>query len=88
MLEPVFAAQFKKDYALLEKRHKNMDKIIEVMAMLIMEEPLPAKYREHSLHGTYEGFIECHIEGNWLLIYRSNNGCIYFTRTGTHSDLF
>jgi len=88
MLEPVFATQFKKDYALLEKRYKDMGKIIDVMAMLIMEESLPAIHREHSLHGTFEGFTECHIEGNWLLIYRFNNGCIYFTRTGTHSDLF
>jgi mRNA interferase YafQ len=88
MLEPVFAAQFKKDYALMEKRHKNMQKIIAIMAMLIMEEPLPEAQREHLLHGTYDGFTECHIEGNWLLIYRFHNGCIYFTRTGTHSDLF
>jgi mRNA interferase YafQ len=88
MLEPVFANQFKKDYALLKKRRKSMDKIIEVMAMLIMEEPLPAKYREHLLTGNYEGFSECHVEGDWLLVYRFTTEYIYFARTGTHSDLF
>jgi mRNA interferase YafQ len=87
MLEPVFTNQFKKDYALLEKRHKNMDKIIEVMALLIMEESLPQKYREHTLHGKYEGFTECHIEGDWLLIYRFATEYLYFARSGTHSDL-
>jgi mRNA interferase YafQ len=88
MLIPVFANQFKKDYSLLEKRHKDMDKIIEVMALLIMENPLPEKHREHPLHGVYEGTLECHVQGDWLLVYESNAKDITFYRTGTHSDLF
>jgi mRNA interferase YafQ len=88
MLTPVFISQFKKDYSLMEKRHKNMDKIIEVMGLLIMENPLPEQHREHLLHGDYEGTLECHIQGDWLLIYESNGKDITFYRTGTHSDLF
>jgi mRNA interferase YafQ len=88
MFTPVFTNQFKKDYSLMEKRRKDMDKIIEVMALLIMENPLPEKHHEHSLHGDYEGTLECHIQGDWLLVYESNGKDITFYRTGTHSDLF
>jgi mRNA interferase YafQ len=88
MLTPVFTNKFKKDFALVQKRHYDIDEIYDVMAKLIMEEPLPEKNREHFLHGDYEGFSECHIKGDWLLIYRSDDGYIYFSRTGTHSDLF
>jgi mRNA interferase YafQ len=89
MLEPVFANQFKKDYSLLEKRHKDMDRIIEVMTLLIMEEPLPEHCHNHALHGDYEGRFECHIQPDWLLIYRIDKTIgIVFYRTGTHSDLF
>jgi mRNA interferase YafQ len=88
MLTPVFTSQFKKDYSLMEKRHKDMDKIIELMGFLIMENPLPEKHHEHLLHGDYEGTLECHIQGDWLLVYESNGRDITFHRTGTHSDLF
>jgi mRNA interferase YafQ len=87
MFTPVFANKFKKDYLLMEKRRKNMDKIMDVMALVMWGEPLPEKYREHGLSGIYTGFIECHIEPDWLLIYRFAADCIYFARTGTHSDL-
>ncbi|MDR3248606.1 MAG: type II toxin-antitoxin system YafQ family toxin [Treponema sp.] len=88
MLTPVFSNQFKKDYALSQKRQRDMDKISEVMALLIMEESLPEKHRDHPLHGGYEGTRECHIQGDWLLIYESKGSDITFYRTGTHSDLF
>jgi mRNA interferase YafQ len=87
MLTPVFINQFQKDYALMEKRHKDMDKIVEIMAML-MEKPLPEKHREHPLHGKHEGSLECHIQGDWLLTYGKSTDEIAFFRTGTHSDLF
>jgi mRNA interferase YafQ len=88
MLTSVFTTQFKKDYALLEKRHKDMVKIIEVLALLIMENPLLEKHRDHPIHSTYEGTRECHIQGDWLLVYESNGKDITLHRTGTHSDLF
>jgi mRNA interferase YafQ len=87
MLTPVFTNKFVKDFSLMEKRHKNNDKILDVMAMIIWEEPLPPKYREHYLSGGYIGYTECHVEGDWLLIYRPSDGRVHFSRTGTHSDL-
>ena len=63
---------------------------VEVVNMLVEEKPLPAKYREHSLSGDYKGFKECHIEPDWLLIYRIEAEILtlVLSRTGTHSDLF
>jgi mRNA interferase YafQ len=49
---------------------------------------LAEKHRDHPLHGDYEGTRECHIQGDWLLVYESNRKDITFFRTGTHSDLF
>jgi mRNA interferase YafQ len=77
-----------KDLDLMKKRRKNIDKILDVMSMIIWEEPLPAKYREHKLSGDYSGYTECHIEGDLLLIYRLSSEKVLFSRTGTHSDLF
>jgi mRNA interferase YafQ len=88
MLGQAFSKQFKKDYGLAERRRKPMTKIVAVMDMLINEVPLPAKHHEHPLHGNYEGYTECHIEPNWLLVYRIEDDIVHFDRTGSHADLF
>ena len=82
--------RFKKEFARAEKRGKDMGKLIEVMGMLINEQPLLVKHHNHPLHGSYEGAWECHIEPNWLLIYRidEKNRRVVFYRTGSHADLF
>ncbi|MDR0562438.1 MAG: type II toxin-antitoxin system YafQ family toxin [Spirochaetaceae bacterium] len=89
MLDFTFSNRFKKDLDLMEKRRKNMDKLYDIMTLIIFEEPLPKHCREHILHGNLEGFWECHIEGDWIIIYDIDpiNEMIYFSRTGTHSDL-
>lgn len=67
-----------------------MSHLNKVITMLAEEQPLPAKYREHSLTGNYKGFLECHVEPDWLLIYERRNEelVLLLYRTGTHSDLF
>ncbi|WP_010253709.1 type II toxin-antitoxin system YafQ family toxin [Treponema primitia] len=65
-----------------------MEKIDTILSLLINEEPLPAHCRPHGLSGTYAGYMDCHIGGDWVLIYRIRTGTILFYRTGTHSDLF
>ncbi len=55
---------------------------------MINEEKLESKYRDHKLDGNYEGRRECHIESDWLLIYKLKIDAIISERTGTHSDLF
>lgn len=58
--------------------------------MLVNQQPLELKYRDHKLVGNYINRSECHIESDWLLIYKlmPEDNIIIFERTGTHSDLF
>ncbi len=65
-----------------------MDVARVVMGRLIHQQPLDPKHKDHPLRGEWEGHRECHLEGDWLLIYRIEGDQITFERTGTHSDLF
>jgi len=88
MLKPAFTKQFKKDIARAQRRGKDTQKIRDIMERLVNEEPLEEKYKDHKLIGNYAGRRECHIEPNWLLIYKLTPEEIIFERNGTHSDLF
>jgi len=74
----------------MKKRGMNLDKLIEVMDMIINEQPLPPECDNHPLHGRWEGAFDCHIQGDWVLIYIPNHKArtVTFHRTGSHSDLF
>ncbi len=88
--EILFTTKFKKDLQLVQKQGRNLDKLFSVVELLSNDEKLDVKYRDHALSGNYDGFRECHIEPDWLLIYRKNSDRIilYLLRTGSHSDLF
>ena len=88
--EIVPSCQFKKDLRLAQKRGYDLDKIKKVITALASGETLEAKYRDHLLTGDYGGYRECHIQPDWLLIYRIEKDLLILglTRTGTHSDLF
>jgi mRNA interferase YafQ len=90
MLDYEIAGSFNKDRKLMEKRHKNIYQLRDVMRMLIQEIPLLPRHENHPLHGKYQGKWECHVEPDWLLIYRidKENRRVIFYRTGSHSDLF
>ena len=90
MLTAIRTGKFKKEFDRAEKRHQDIDKLIEVMTMLINEQPLLPKHEDHPLHGNHRGKRECHIEGDWLLIYRIDKKTreVVFYGTGSHSDLF
>lgn len=88
MLIPEYSGQFKKDIKLAGKRLKDLDKLKEIVCMIIAETPLPPRCREHKLSGKWKGFTDVHIEPDWLLIYIVREQSVRFERTGTHSDLF
>ena len=88
MLIPYYTKQFAKDLKKMLKRGKSDEKIKRVIRKLINEEQLEARYKNHRLLGNYQNRRECHIEPNWLLIYKIIKNEIIFERTGTHSDLF
>ncbi len=85
-----FTTKFKKDLKLVQKQGKDLDKFFAVVEVLANDGELDQKCRDHSLTGDYVGFRECHIEPDWLLIYKKNAETIilYLSRTGTHSDVF
>lgn len=88
MLQAVTTKQFEKDIKLAKKRGKNLSKIFAIMKLLLNQQKLPLKNHDHSLSGDYVNRRECHIEPDWLLIYKVGAENIIFERTGSHSDLF
>ena len=84
----VNVGRFRRDIKLMERRGKYIEKIKTVMRMLALDIPLDPLLRDHPLIGDYTGRRECHIESDWLLIYKLDPGIVIFERTGTHSDLF
>lgn len=88
MLNPVRAAQFRRDVKRAQKRGKDMAKLREAILLLIEGSPLPARYNDHPLNGEWKHFRDCHIEPDWLLIYKIDGDDLHLVRTGTHSDLF
>lgn len=84
--------QFKRDYKLAKKRGCNIEELHLVIALLADGEELPEKYRDHALTDSreYKGGRECHIEPDWLLVYRvvEDMLLLQLLRTGSHSDLF
>ena len=90
MLSVKYTAKFRKDARLAKKRGFPIQELQKVVSMLREEIPLEPKYYDHALEGDWRGFRECHIQPDWLLIYRIDHGemILVAQRTGTHSDLF
>ena len=80
--------QFDRDYLLMVKRGKKIEKLDAAMMLSLQTEPLPTRYRDHALRGGFTGCHDCHVEPDWLLIYRLESDTVTFIRTGTHSDIF
>ena len=83
-------SQFKKDYKLAMKRGLDISLLEDIIAKLALGESLPEKNRDHALSGNWNGYRECHILPDWLLIYKLEDNILILTlaRTGTHSNLF
>lgn len=85
-----WTGQFKKDYKLARKRNLKIELLDEIIRKLSRDEVLSQENRDHALSGNWSGYRECHVQPDWLLIYRIEEGLLILTltRTGTHSDLF
>ncbi len=90
MLEVVLSNQFKKDLKLASKRGYKLELLKKTVDKIANNIKLEDKYRDHALTGNYIGFRECHIQPDWLLVYRIENDelILFLSRTGSHSDLF
>lgn len=88
MLRAVPGAQFRRDTKRAEKRGKDLSKLRALVLLLLEEQPLAARYRDHALKGKWSGLRDSHIEPDWLLIYYVEGDELHLVRTGTHADLF
>lgn len=88
MYQRVPQKQFKKDVKRVKKRGWDTEKLKILLKLLIEGSILPLEYKDHSLLGNYNGCRDCHIEPDWLLIYRYEGMNLHLIRTGSHSDLF
>ena len=81
---------FRKELKTMIKRGYDISLMEEIVTKLSNGEKLPEKNKDHELIGNFNGFRECHIKPDWLLIYKiiDEELVLYLTRTGTHADLF
>ena len=87
MKQLIPTTQYKKDLKRYSNQNKKMEALIEVLRCLANEKPVPPNYRPHMLKGQYKGCMECHIEGDFLLIWIDEDA-ISLVRLGSHSELF
>ena len=82
-------SQYKKDYKRFRNNPKKLEKLFDILELLRQEKPIPEENRPHPLTGDYAGHIECHIEGDFLLIwFDPHSDVISLVRLGSHSELF
>ena len=84
-----YSTQFKKDFKKLRKLPiDDLKLVFEIITKLENGVPLEVKFRDHDLRGNYNGFRECHIKPDLLLIYKTRNAELMLARVGSHSELF
>lgn len=84
----VQTSQFKKDIKRQRKRGKDLQKLKDMVELFLAGQTLPIKNQDHALTGDWIGWRDCHLEPDWLLIYKLTQEELVLGRTGTHSDLF
>ncbi|PWB00262.1 type II toxin-antitoxin system YafQ family toxin [Duncaniella muris] len=83
------SSQYKKDYKRFRNNSKKVMELKEILNRLANEEPIPEKHNPHMLTGDYKGYMECHIESDFLLIwFDPDTDQIDLVRLGSHSELF
>lgn len=90
MLLPNTTTQFEKDKEKAKRQKKNFKILDEVVKKLIEEQLIDPKHCDHPLKGEWKGYRDCHVQNDWVLIYKINEKekTITFVRLGTHSELF
>ena len=83
-----YTGQFKRDFRKAVKAGKEKEKLDEVVLLLRKGIALDERYADHPLGGDWKGHRECHVEFDWLLIYKRLPDEIFLVRTGAHSELF
>jgi mRNA interferase YafQ len=85
---PILGAKFRRDAKLAQRRGNDMSKLRALVLLHIEGDPLAPSYKDHPLSGGWAHHRDCHIEPDWLLLYKIDGNDLYLVRTGSHSDLF
>ena len=88
MRRPLLQARCERDLKRMEGRGKDRERFLAVVRLIARDGRLGRQYRPHKLSGEWEGYWECHIESNWLILYKITDKEVLLARTGTHADLF
>ena len=89
MNEVRFSTRFKKDIKRYEHDDNKLMHLYQIVSLLENDIKIPPKYLPHRLKGEYKGCMECHIENDYLLIWRDpENSIVWLERLGSHSELF
>jgi mRNA interferase YafQ len=90
MLKLEYTNQFRKDLKFAKKRGKNLKYLEHIISLIQNQKPLPANLRDHFLKGNWNHHRECHVNPDWLLIYKiiASENTVVLVRTGSHADLF
>lgn len=81
--------QYRKDLKRYRNNPAKLEVLAEILMMLKNEQPIPARYNPHMLKGDYKGCMECHVQGDFLLVWLDEErGIIELVRLGSHSELF
>ena len=84
----IYTTQFKKDFKRIQKQNKDITKLKTIISSLVNGQILDQKYKDHALSGNWKNHRDCHIESDWILIYRVTSDSLFLERTGSHSELF
>ena len=90
---PIYTKGFRWDYAKMQRSGRNIGKLDDVMELLIDKKPFLLRHRDHLLKGQWQHVRDCHVEGDWILLYQlrtdnEGNETITFHRTDNHENLF
>jgi mRNA interferase YafQ len=87
MRELIFKKQFTKDVERIKRTGRDLRGLREVIICLAEKVPLPTSHRDHQLVGNFKDYRECHLGGDWLLVYQIKENSVIFVRAGSHSEL-
>ena len=90
MYEVIYTGQFRKSLRQCARRGLDIHEFTAVLDILQEKGTLPSRYRPHKLQGKYKGCWECHINPDWLMVWKQDDShlLLILVDTGTHSDLF
>jgi len=88
MRKPIVGSRFKRGLKRMESRGRSIAKLRDLIQLLMGGNPLPPSYKDHPPTGDWKNFRDCHVEPDWVLIYKVDGDNLHLVRTGTHADLF